>query len=251
MTAEEAAEASDAKKARKMMDLEITNRSLLAINSGLEVAKLQQAREIRELKRRVREGRGPSMRGSALPASLAVEGDVEDEEEDLEDEDTDFTPREDPELEALHQRCKGLIDHMIVQCRDAILYKYEFAKEGVGGKVLHPVELELMEQERRQSSTSAAGDVTTTSTAAGEDEESMITDDSAMLSSASSSRATSVDPDRDGRSSTPPPESLANLEIGSKEGLVAEEASTDAHSDAGTETARPTLDTSKVDISID
>ncbi|KAK7465459.1 hypothetical protein VKT23_005436 [Stygiomarasmius scandens] len=47
----------EAKSNRKIADLEITNRSLLAINSSLEATKHRQAKEIRELRRKLRESR--------------------------------------------------------------------------------------------------------------------------------------------------------------------------------------------------
>ncbi|KAE8209185.1 hypothetical protein CF327_g6798 [Tilletia walkeri] len=44
--------AIDAKKERKMLDLEITNKSLLAINANLEKERLKMSKEMRELRRR-------------------------------------------------------------------------------------------------------------------------------------------------------------------------------------------------------
>ncbi|KAJ6483911.1 hypothetical protein DFH09DRAFT_1378119 [Mycena vulgaris] len=48
---------AEAKSVRKIADLEITNRSLLAINTSLEQTKHRQAKEIRELRRKLRESR--------------------------------------------------------------------------------------------------------------------------------------------------------------------------------------------------
>ncbi|KDN52860.1 hypothetical protein K437DRAFT_253801 [Tilletiaria anomala UBC 951] len=153
LSPEEVADRSEAKKARKMLDLEITNKSLLAINAGLEVTKLKQAKEIRELKRRIREGRASIAPGDM--GSLASGGFEEDEEEEEEEGDSDadeaIIPREDPELEAMHTRCKGLIDRMLMQARNAIHYRFEPAKEGVGGKVLHPIEVEEMREEQAEA----------------------------------------------------------------------------------------------------
>lgn len=170
------AEAHEAKRARKMLDLEITNKSLLAINASLEVAKLQQAREIRELKRRLREGRmslAPKATGAGSDGVSGGEAGVEgrtpylfeeDEEDDdaSSDADSEMIVQEDPELEAIHANCKALIDRMIEDARDAIRYRYEPAKgEGLGGKVLHPIEVQQLEMERRESSARHSQDDTT------------------------------------------------------------------------------------------
>ncbi|KAK7058489.1 hypothetical protein VNI00_002123 [Paramarasmius palmivorus] len=54
---EEAEVRAEAKSNRKIADLEISNRSLLAINSMLESTRNRQAKEIRELRRKLRESR--------------------------------------------------------------------------------------------------------------------------------------------------------------------------------------------------
>lgn len=143
----EAAEAAEAKKDRKILDLEITNKSLLAINASLEVTKVKQTAEIRDLRRRIREGRmslAPGPLGSALGLAPAQGG---EEEEGEWFEDAEEGAEEDPELEAAHVRCKALIDRMVANARAAILSKYEPPKEG--NKVLHPAEIAQLEEERR------------------------------------------------------------------------------------------------------
>ncbi len=206
-TFEEAVEASDAKKARKILDLEITNKSLLAINSGLEVTKLKQAREIRELRRRLREGRLSSVppgQDGAIPGDGEFSGD--DESDDGDDSSDLLPPREDPEFEAIHLRCKSLIDQMLASAREAILYEPKVEKPGTGGKVLHPVELAQMERERRKSAAVAAGDMSavdmTFSTNFGEDSTAADTtsttdayDTSVAAFSSTFSRAGSVEPE--------------------------------------------------------
>lgn len=117
---------------RKIADLEITNKSLLAINSGLEVTKYRQARELRDLKRKMREGRAvsaslPTEAGLAGPRSVSTQDDDEDEENDdyaSEIAGDESGEKEDPELEASHSRCKAMIDAMLGQARKAILYQY-------------------------------------------------------------------------------------------------------------------------------
>lgn len=140
-TAEADTEALEAKTNRKILDLEITNKSLLAINSGLEVVKLKQAREIRDLKRRVRDGRGLGDRlGLQADVSEDLSGsDLEDEEE-ASDEEAPLNA----DLEEAHQRCKTLIDAMVAQARHAILSRYEPEQRTMGNRVLHPAELDAM-----------------------------------------------------------------------------------------------------------
>lgn len=143
----ETGEAEEARVHRKLLDLEITNKSLMAINSALEVTKLKQAKEIRELKRRLRDGRGlsigPIPRGSA---SGTLFSDEEDLGTDSDEDGDDFVVREDPELEAAHQRCKDLVDNMVEQARQAILAEYD-EPENTRGKVLHPAEIAEMQRE--------------------------------------------------------------------------------------------------------
>lgn len=163
----EAGEAEEARFNRKLLDLEITNKSLMAINSALEVTKLKQAKEIRELKRRLREGRGPS---EGLVHRDSTGSGIFSDDEDLDtedDEDNDLLVREDPELEAAHQRCKDLVDNMVEQARKAILAEYD-EPESSRGKVLHPVEVEEMRREAEEGNeteadTTAATDALETS----------------------------------------------------------------------------------------
>ncbi len=146
----ETGEAEEARVHRKLLDLEITNKSLLAINSALEVTKLKQAKEIRELKRRLREGRGlPAGVTTRESTGTTIFSDDDDLETDSDDDSGDFMVREDPELEAAHQRCKNLVDNMVEQARKAILAEYD-EPENTGGKVLHPAELEEMRREQEE-----------------------------------------------------------------------------------------------------
>lgn len=151
-SAAEIAEAEEARIHRKLLDLEITNKSLLAINSALEVTKLKQAREIRELKRRLREGgRSASVDPHGPEASIRYGDDDSDSDSYASSADSDnesLLVREDPELEASHVRCKALIDNMLTQARKSILSRYEASEASTGGKVLHPVEVEQMRREQ-------------------------------------------------------------------------------------------------------
>ncbi|KAL9938345.1 hypothetical protein V8E36_002968 [Tilletia maclaganii] len=60
--------AVDAKKERKMLDLEITNKSLIAINANLEKERLKMSKEMRELRRRA------TLAGAAAAASGGAGG---------------------------------------------------------------------------------------------------------------------------------------------------------------------------------
>ncbi|KXN88848.1 hypothetical protein AN958_06718, partial [Leucoagaricus sp. SymC.cos] len=84
---------AEAKSNRKIADLEITNRSLLAINSSLEKTKDRQAKEIRELKRKLRETRLvlPPRAYRAVKSSLDPD-EIGDDEEDV---DSDISSSDD------------------------------------------------------------------------------------------------------------------------------------------------------------
>ncbi|KDR85725.1 hypothetical protein GALMADRAFT_84824 [Galerina marginata CBS 339.88] len=79
-----------AKSNRKIADLEITNRSLLAINASLEATKHRQAKEIHELRRKLRESRLilPPRAYRDVKSSLGP-AELEDDEEDVDDDDDD------------------------------------------------------------------------------------------------------------------------------------------------------------------
>ncbi|KAF9454188.1 hypothetical protein P691DRAFT_754951 [Macrolepiota fuliginosa MF-IS2] len=81
---------AEAKSNRKIADLEITNRSLLAINASLEKAKDRQAKEIRELKRKLRESRLilPPRTYRAVKSSLDP-NEIGDDEEDIDSSDSE------------------------------------------------------------------------------------------------------------------------------------------------------------------
>ncbi|KAJ7193311.1 riboflavin synthase [Mycena pura] len=91
---------AEAKSMRKIADLEITNRSLLAINTSLEQTKHRQTKEIRDLRRKLRESRLilPPRDYRAMRSSIGDEDDTDEDEEDGEEaekalEDHDVTYR--------------------------------------------------------------------------------------------------------------------------------------------------------------
>jgi hypothetical protein len=103
----------------QIADLEITNRSLLSINSTLEAAKHKQAKEIRDLRRRLRESRlamPPRMfklmkeQDPAEDVSIEDEGSEEGSEEG-EDEGT---------LDEGYLRVQGLIEGLISHAKAAL-----------------------------------------------------------------------------------------------------------------------------------
>ncbi|KAI0640048.1 hypothetical protein C8Q77DRAFT_1214387 [Trametes polyzona] len=123
---------AEAKSNRKIADLEITNRSLLAINSSLEATKHKQAKEIRELRRKLRESRlilpPPAYR--AVKSSLThddEEGDEEEEEEEDDEDDADIIEGKDDDA---YRRVKVMIDGLLESCRRALESKPEDFMEG-------------------------------------------------------------------------------------------------------------------------
>lgn len=140
----------EAKKDRKILDLEISNRSLLAINEALEATKLQQAQEIRELKRRLRQGIAEGSaedafvddEGSATSVSTTDDSGCEwDEHEGSRRKDAPLKLMEDPALAKLNLRCRKLVEEMTSRARAALAFEPTKSHVGTGGKVLHPAEV--------------------------------------------------------------------------------------------------------------
>ncbi|KAH9849235.1 hypothetical protein C2E23DRAFT_395092 [Lenzites betulinus] len=119
---------AQAKSNRKIADLEITNRSLLAINSSLEATKHKQAKEIRDLRRKLRESRlilpPPAYR--AVKSSLTHDDEQanEDEEEEEEDDEEDADLLEGKEDEP-YRRVKVMVEGLLDSCRRALESKPE------------------------------------------------------------------------------------------------------------------------------
>ncbi|EIW64113.1 uncharacterized protein TRAVEDRAFT_41528 [Trametes versicolor FP-101664 SS1] len=112
---------AQAKSNRKIADLEITNRSLLAINTSLEATKHKQAREIRELRRKLRESRlilpPPAYR--AVKSSLTHDDEQPDEEEEEEEgeDDADIIEGKDDEP---YRRVKLILEGLLSSCQRAL-----------------------------------------------------------------------------------------------------------------------------------
>lgn len=122
----------------QIADLEISNKSLLAINATLEAQKHKQAKEIRELKRKLRESRlilpPPAYRAvkSSLPPEETME--EEDEEEDEEEERKIIEGKDDEP----YRRVKAMVETLLESCQRALQASPEdfVEKPRTGAKVL-------------------------------------------------------------------------------------------------------------------
>lgn len=119
----------------QIADLEITNRSLLAINASLETTKNRQAKEIRDLRRKLRESR------LILPprAFIALEASSPGDDGDDDQDDDDSDDVEGVEDEGF-QRVRGLLDVLIQSGKQALESTPEDFREG-SAKVLNADEL--------------------------------------------------------------------------------------------------------------
>jgi hypothetical protein len=103
----------------QIADLEITNRSLLAINASLESAKHQQAKEIRELRRKLRESRLilPPRTYQAVKSS-ADHDDTTDEDDAAEDDKGDEDSLKDGDQ--VYKRIKVILEGLLESGRRAL-----------------------------------------------------------------------------------------------------------------------------------
>lgn len=118
---------SEARTNRKIEDLEITNRSLLAINAMLEATKARQAKEIRELKRKLRETRltlppkayaalrsseaNSSMDNLPDPVNADTSGAIGSISSDEDDEDEEGVPDPDPTFDRISHMLEAMLSH--------------------------------------------------------------------------------------------------------------------------------------------
>ncbi|KAI9512882.1 hypothetical protein F5148DRAFT_972766 [Russula earlei] len=127
---------AEAKTNRKIEDLEITNRSLLAINASLEATKHRKDTEIRELRRKLRESRLmlPPRAYRAIKSSLSPE-ETADDDEDMDDDDGD-------EHDETYRRIKGMLEGLLEMGRRALRAEpRDFGTQGTGVKVLSAEEV--------------------------------------------------------------------------------------------------------------
>ncbi|KAF8215888.1 hypothetical protein K438DRAFT_1748751 [Mycena galopus ATCC 62051] len=118
---------AEAKSVRKIADLEITNRSLLAINTSLEQTKHRQAKEIRELRRKLRESR-LILPPRAFRAAKSLEPDAAaaaEEDDDDSDEEEDEAAAAEAEKareahDATYRRIKVILEGLLETGRTAL-----------------------------------------------------------------------------------------------------------------------------------
>ncbi|KAJ1302510.1 hypothetical protein OPQ81_002829 [Rhizoctonia solani] len=118
----------EARSNRKIADLEISNKSLLAINASLESTKARQAKEIRDLRRKLRESR------LVLPPSTYLALEQKDPLEtkdsfDEDDEDSDDNDVTQSQADETFNRVRGLLDRMIQGGKEALEAKPPIPEE--------------------------------------------------------------------------------------------------------------------------
>ncbi|KAG8987096.1 hypothetical protein FRB94_002217 [Tulasnella sp. JGI-2019a] len=143
-TEDESSGQAEARSNRKIADLEITNRSLMSINAMLEATKVRQAKEIRDLRRRLRETRLilPPRAFAAFKNSdttaVAAEEALKAENDD-DDEDSDVA---EGEVDLIYDRITGMLERMLGHAKEAVdrVEKPEEVKDGMV-KVLSAAEM--------------------------------------------------------------------------------------------------------------
>ncbi|KAG6817916.1 hypothetical protein H0H87_012384 [Tephrocybe sp. NHM501043] len=128
---------AEAKSNRKIADLEITNRSLLAINAALETAKHRQQKEIRDLRRKLRESRLilPPRTFRAVSSSSPSLSDNDDDASDPSSSDDD----DGDENDEPYARVKAILETLLDTGRRALESEPKDFMEGGpkgGAKVL-------------------------------------------------------------------------------------------------------------------
>ncbi|KAJ2929238.1 hypothetical protein H1R20_g7854, partial [Candolleomyces eurysporus] len=132
-------------------DLEITNRSLLSINATLEATKNRQMKEIRELRRKLRESRLILPPGAYRAYKSSV-GPEEEEEED-EEEDSEVENAAEGDGDETYKRVKLMIENLISSGKKALETKVEDFQEGGkgGAKVLTAEEVQSWHRSNNDS----------------------------------------------------------------------------------------------------
>lgn len=140
----------DAKNERKLLDLEISNKSLLVINATLESAKLKQAKELRMLRQQIFHAQVEQASDPTEVYGLesqAVGGELAELLQTTKMQDKESLPaqvarafaQQDEELHEMHARCRQTIDTLMEEARAAILARPD--GEQSKSRVLHPSEL--------------------------------------------------------------------------------------------------------------
>ncbi|KAI5475529.1 hypothetical protein MNV49_001307 [Pseudohyphozyma bogoriensis] len=121
-------EEKEAKVNRKILDLEITNASLLTINASLELLKLRHTKEIRDLRRKLRESRLLAPLASPLP-NEHLHSPNNSDYEDSDDENEENATWE--ELLAADERfagCATVLESLLRRGKEAVVYRVERAE---------------------------------------------------------------------------------------------------------------------------
>lgn len=146
----EASDILDARHARKLLDLEISNKSLLTINATLESTKVRLTKELRELRHNMmlqktssEPTHGKELSDSIRPSLAELLHPISDanKRHGLGVEVLHLYAQQDQEMDVIHKRCCAKIDELLKEARSAILAKPD-PNKSLGGKVLHPSELQ-------------------------------------------------------------------------------------------------------------
>ena len=148
LTMEEASHILDARHARKLLDLEISNKSLLAINATLESSKVKLTKQLRELRHNMMVGKTNSEANhEEISGSIRTSLDEllhpmsgANEKDSLGEEVLRIYTQQDQETDTIYRRCCAKIDELLKEARSAILAK-PVLDAAPGGKILHPSEL--------------------------------------------------------------------------------------------------------------
>ena len=148
LTMEEASHILDARHARKLLDLEISNKSLLAINATLESSKVKLTKQLRELRHNMMVGKTNSeANDEEISGSIRTSLDEllhpmsgANKKDSLGVEVLRIYTQQDQETDTIYRRCCAKIDELLKEARSAILAK-PVPDAAPGGKILHPSEL--------------------------------------------------------------------------------------------------------------
>ena len=173
---------AEAKSNRKIEDLEISNRSLLAINASLEATKNKQAKEIRDLRRKLRESRlllpPPTFRslqassssgaGAGILGDAVGDGDVGGgggaEAVDprlntlFDEEDEEMSDGEGEEMiqgagDETYKRIRSIIDGLLKTGQEALETQIEIPAVVYEPETIHHAEEEEEDEEKRPPTT--------------------------------------------------------------------------------------------------
>ncbi|KAJ7109915.1 hypothetical protein C8R44DRAFT_267071 [Mycena epipterygia] len=145
---------AEAKSVRKIADLEITNRSLLAINTSLEQTKHRQAKEIRELRRKLRESRLilPPRAFRAVKSSLDHDDTADEEDDPEEEEEEGAVEKALEEHDVKYHRIKVILDGLLESGRRALeTTPQDFPEPVKVAKVLAAYEVQSDDEEPREA----------------------------------------------------------------------------------------------------